>query len=67
MVSEDDEVTRFQNVAEKFHGAVDIQQLPIVGAVFGCARLSFLEKNASGCQALSTDFCSTASMAEVGL
>jgi hypothetical protein len=28
MVSEDDEVTRFQHVAEMLHGLVDSQQLP---------------------------------------
>jgi hypothetical protein len=61
MVSEDDEVTRLQHVAEMLYGLVGSQQLPTVSAFFFyCAGLSF-----SGCQALSIRCCSTAPMAEV--
>jgi hypothetical protein len=44
MVSEDDEVTRFQHVAEMLHGLVDSQQLPIVGAVFLLYRVELGEE-----------------------
>jgi hypothetical protein len=50
MVSEDDEVTRFQHVAEMLHGLIDSQQLPIVGAVFLLCRVEFLGEE---CQCLS--------------
>jgi hypothetical protein len=39
MVSEDDEVTRFQHVAEMLHGLVNSQKLPIVGVVFLLCRV----------------------------
>jgi hypothetical protein len=42
MVSEDDEMTRFQHVVELLHGLVDSQLLPIVSAVFLLCRVELL-------------------------
>jgi hypothetical protein len=42
MVSENDEVTRFQHVAEMLHGLVDSQLLSILGAVFLLCRVELL-------------------------
>jgi hypothetical protein len=47
MISDDDEVTRFQHVLLMLHGLVDTQQLPILSAVF---LLSWVELLGEECQ-----------------
>jgi hypothetical protein len=44
MISEDDEVERFQRVAEMLHSPVDSQQLSIVGTVFLLGGVELLGK-----------------------
>jgi hypothetical protein len=41
VVSEDDEVARFQHMTEMFYGLVDGQQLAVVGAVLLLGRVEF--------------------------
>jgi hypothetical protein len=45
---EDDEVARFQHVAEMLYGFVHGQQLAVVRAVFLLGRVEFLEKKKRG-------------------
>jgi hypothetical protein len=47
-VVREDEVTRFQHVAEMLHGFVDGQQLTVVGAVLLLRRVEFLLKEGEG-------------------
>jgi hypothetical protein len=42
MVGEDDEVARFQHVAEMLYSLVDCQQFAVVCAVFLLSRVEFL-------------------------
>ena len=53
-----------QHVTKVPHRLVDRQELPVVGTVFCCAGLSFLEK-ARGCQTSSTRCWTTAPKAVV--
>jgi hypothetical protein len=49
MVSEDeDEVARFQHVAEMLHGLVDSEQLPILGAAFLLCQVELLGEECEG-------------------
>jgi hypothetical protein len=61
----EDEVARFQHMAEMLYGLVVDQQLTIVCAVLLLGRAEFLEKKASGCQTFLTRCCSTARMADM--
>jgi hypothetical protein len=44
VVQEDDEVTRFQHVADMLYGFVDGQQLTVIGAVLLLRWVEFFEK-----------------------
>jgi hypothetical protein len=48
VVGEDDEVARFQQVAEMLHSLVDIQQLAVLCAVFLPGRAEFLGEESEG-------------------
>jgi hypothetical protein len=48
VAGEDDEVARFQHVAEMLYGLVDGQQLAVVSAVFLLGRVEFLGEEEEG-------------------